>query len=159
MWTIIDLEDLERVLSYPYSWHATYNTHSNSWYAVATTYLGTTGKTNMNTFLNAFILNPDGNPDICVDHIHHDTLDNRKINLRSTETIYNTKNRKSKNSNNKTGYRNVAYIPSNGSKPYIVQIMIDGKNTRLKSFSDIDEAGIYAEEMRRKYYKDFAGKS
>lgn len=159
MWTQIDLEDLERVLAYPYSWHGTYNTHSNSWYAVATTYLGTTGKTNINTFLNAYILNPNGNPNICVDHIQHDTLDNRRKNLRATETIYNTKNRKSKNSNNTTGYRNVLYIKSNTKHPYQVRLQIDGKNTPLGNFADIDEAGEFAEKMRQKYYGEFAGKN
>lgn len=126
---------------------------------MATTYLGTTGKTNMNTFLNVFILNPDGNPEICVDHIHHDTLDNRKVNLRSTETIYNTKNRKSRNSNNTTGYRNVIYNKTYKKKPYHVQLQVNGKNKVLGRFDDVDEAGEFAKQMREKYYGEFKGKN
>lgn len=47
---------------------------------------------------------------IKVDHIEHDRLDNRRINLRITDNSSNTKNRKSKNSNNQTGYRNVSFV-------------------------------------------------
>lgn len=75
-----------------------------------------------------------------------------------TETLYNTKHRKGKNSNNVTGYRNVAYIKRD-KHPYWVQIMINGKNTPLGKFDDVDEAGEFAERMRQKYYKDFAGES
>jgi hypothetical protein len=35
--------------------------------------------------------------------------------------------------------------------------MINGKNTILGKFNDVDEAGNFAKEMRKKYYKDFAG--
>jgi hypothetical protein len=107
--------------------------------------------------LQSFIGNPNHTKDVQVDHINHDSLDNREENLRITNKNQNARNRKSKNSNNITGYRNVAYIPRNGNKPYIVQLMVNGKNKRLKSFSDIDEAGIYAEEMRQKYYGEYAG--
>ena len=44
-----------------------------------------------------------------IDHINHNTLDNRLENLRITINNKNSKNRRHKNSNNKTGYRNVFY--------------------------------------------------
>ena len=37
--------------------------------------------------------------------------------------------------------------------------MINGKNTPLGKFDDVDEAGVFAEKMRQKYYKDFAGEN
>jgi hypothetical protein len=90
-----------------------------------------------------------------VDHINHNTLDNGKENLRITSNRYNLKHRKGKNSNNKSGYRNVSWL--NSYKKWCVQIQIEGKNTILGKFDDVDEAGKFAEEMRNKYYGEYAG--
>lgn len=101
------------------------------------------------------IMNAKG--DEKVDHINYNTMDNRKNNLRITTNENNNKHRKSKNKNNKSGYRNVSW---NGSG-WSVQIQIDGKNTTLKRFKkdQLDEAGAYAEKMRKKYYGEFAGRN
>jgi hypothetical protein len=53
------------------------------------------------------------------------------------------------------GYRNVSLIKGK----WVVQLQIDGKNTKLGSFDDVHEAGKFAEEMRQKYYGEFAGKN
>ena len=92
-----------------------------------------------------------------VDHIEHNSLDNRKCKLREAEHTNNTKNRKSRNSNNKSGYRNVSWNRSGWS----VQIQINGKNTTLKRFkrNELEEAGKFAEEMREKSYGEFKGES
>lgn len=88
-----------------------------------------------------------------VDHKNHNTIDNRKNNLRVTRNDKNTKNRKSKNSNNTSGYRNVSWV----NNKWIVQLQIKGKNKVLGKFDDINKAGKFAEKMRKKYYGDFAG--
>ena len=95
--------------------------------------------------------------DKVIDHINHNTLDNRKENLRVIADSNNSKNRKTKNSNNKSGYRNVSWSKSENA--WKVQISINGKNTYLKSFpyEQLEEAGRYAEEMRQKYYGEYAG--
>lgn len=158
LWTIIDLEDLERVLNFNYSWHSAF--FQDRYYADASIHINKNGKTlNEHMLLHDFIYDEEyDHKKERIDHINHDTLDNRKSNLRKISAKNNSRNRIGKNSNNQTGYRNVAYIPSNGNKPYIVQLMVNGKNTRLKSFSDVDEAGKFAEEMRQKYYGKYAGK-
>ena len=94
---------------------------------------------------------------IKVDHKNYDTLDNRKDNLRVTIQDKNLKNRSGKNSNNTSGYRNVSLR----NNKWVVQIQIDGVNTVLKRFpkDNLDDAGVFAEEMRLKYYGEFAGKS
>ena len=94
-----------------------------------------------------------------VDHINNDPLDNRKCNLRVVTNQNNLQNRSSKNSNNKSGYRNVCYNKAFKKKPWQVQLQINGKNTVLCRFDDVHEAGKFAEEMRQKYYRKFAGKS
>ena len=89
-----------------------------------------------------------------IDHINHDTLDNRRNNIRITLYNNNSTNRKGKNSNNKTGFRNVCKIKD----WYRVQLQINGKNHLFKEkFDNAENAGIFAEQMRQKYYKDFAG--
>lgn len=42
-----------------------------------------------------------------------------------------------------------------------MQLQVDGKNTCLGRFAyeDLDKAGKFAEEMRQKYYGEFAGVS
>ena len=92
-----------------------------------------------------------------IDHINRDIRDNRKANLRVVTIIQNATNRTKKNSNNKSGYRNVSWHKS--SKTWMVQLQIDGKNVRLKDFpyDKLDEAGEYAEKMRQKYYGEYAG--
>jgi AP2 domain. len=82
-------------------------------------------------------------------------LDNRRRNLRVVEANKNSKYRQSKNKNNKSGYRNVFYDKRRNK--YIVRLQVDGKGTELGSFNNVDEAGKFAEEMRKKYYGKFAG--
>jgi len=100
-------------------------------------------------------MNADPSKGEKVDHIDHDTFNTRKKNLRISVNLENTRNRKGKNSNNKSGYRNVSW---NGSG-WSVQLQIEGKNTTLKRFprDKLEEAGAYAELMRQRYYGEFAG--
>ena len=93
-----------------------------------------------------------------IHHRNHNTLDNRKENLELISITENSRHRKGKNKNNTTGYRNVMYNKRYKNKPYHVQLQIDGKNKVLGKFSDVDEAGTFAEEMRQKYYGEYAGK-
>lgn len=149
---IIDTEDLEKVKSF-YKFFAYYAKHTDTYYVKAHTYLGMVdGKPKYKDLsLQRFVM--DAQEDEIIDHYNHDTLDNRKENLRRTKTIHNTKHRNGKNKNNKSGYRNVAWI-KNG---WCVQISIEGKNTLLGKFEDVHEAGKFAKKMREKYYGEFAG--
>lgn len=163
LWTTINLDDLEKVINFPYTWHSVYKEKTKSYYVAATVHEGYVGDkwVSYPLYLQQLIMDVDTkiHKNIDIDHENHDTLDNRKENLRISYREENSKNRNGRNVNNKTGYRNVAYIPSNGNKPYIVQLMVNGKNTRLGSFSDVDEAGIYAEKMRNELYGEFAGET
>ncbi len=97
----------------------------------------------------------DKNNQKIIDHKNHNGLDNRKENLRLVDRSKNAKHRDGKNKNNKSGYRNVCWIKGK----WVVQLQIDGKNTRLGSFVDVNEAGRFAEKMREKYYGEFKGAS
>lgn len=151
LWTVIDLEDLDKVISFPYTWFAKYNHTNNEYYVVASEYHPELRRSKP-VFLHQFLTAANGRD---VDHENNDTLDNRKSNLRIVTESNNSKNRKGRNRNNKSGYRNVCYV--NGK--WIVQMQVDGKNKRIGSFDDVHEAGKYADEMRKKYYGEFAGKN
>ena len=92
-----------------------------------------------------------------VDHINHDTLDNRKSNLRVVVYCNNSKNRKSRNSNNKSGYRNVSW--DNSSQKWLVQLQVNGKNKVFGRFKkeQLEEAAILAECIRNEYYGEYKG--
>lgn len=108
-------------------------------------------------YLARLILNiTDSN--IHIDHKNNNTLDDKKNNLRETIHAPNAKNRKSKNSNNTTGYRNVILDKDSGK--YKILLCIKNKRFRVgKLYMDVHEAGKDAEIYRKEYYKEFAGKS
>lgn len=90
-WVIIDLEDLERVIKFPYTWFAKFSKTANSFYACASHYLP--GVEHSKTILmHQFILGIEKTTcKINVDHINHNTLDNRKCNLRAIKASENAK--------------------------------------------------------------------
>ena len=155
LWTIIDLEDFDKVINFPYTWYARFSPNNQCYYAFATVHVGVIDGKQKNKIvaLHQFVLDTDK----FVDHIEHDTLDNRKSKLRIIDNKHNLRNRKGRNNNNKSGYRNVSW--SNREKKWIVQLQVDGKNTCLGKFpkDQLEDAGKFAEEMRKKYYGEFAG--
>jgi len=155
MISIIDLDDLQKLIDFNYTWCASYNKSNNSWYAHCIIYKnGTMKKLALQCFIMNLIERKRGQ---YVDHINNDTLDNRKENLRIIDNSSNLRNRKGKNKNNSSGYRNVTFNKSTGK--WLVQLQINGKNTRLGEFEDVHEAGKYAEKMRKIYYGNYAGNS
>lgn len=153
--TLIDLEDLDKVINFPYTWNADYQKKIKNYYAVATVQLGVVDGRRKSTsvFLHKFVMNEKEN---IVDHIEHNTLDNRKKNLRVTNNALNSKNRKGKNSNNKSGYRNVFW--NSTIEKWSVRLCKDYKTINLGDYDDVDEAACIAKEGRLKYYGEYAGK-
>jgi hypothetical protein len=90
-----------------------------------------------------------------IDHINHNTLDNRKENLRICTFNQNAQNRRGKNKNNSSGHRNVTLSKGN----YIVQLQINGKNKCFLITKNYSKACEVADRMRKKYYGEFAGES
>ena len=93
---------------------------------------------------------------IRVDHKEHNTLDNRKKNLRICTDLDNNKHRSGINKNNTSGYRNVTWDKS--SNKWIVQLQINGKNKTIGKFDNVDEAGLFAELKRKEIYGEYCGK-
>lgn len=91
---------------------------------------------------------------IIVDHINHDTLDNRRDNLRIVEARKNSSNRGGANKNSKTGTRNVSFI----NRKYLVQIMKDGIRYKWEFPPDqFEEACKFADIKRKEIFGEYAG--
>ena len=154
--TLIDLDDLDRFVKLGYHWSLERTpTGIKGRYARATVQLGCVDGKQKTTTVKLHRLIMNAQPLYQVDHINHNTLDNRKSNLRISTPNENYHNRYASNSNNTSGYRNVSKI----CNQWYVQMQVEGKNTCLKKFplDKLEEAGLYAELMRKKYYGMFAG--
>jgi hypothetical protein len=154
---LIDTEDLAKVSEMNTSWTIKYSKSKRDIYARTTRYLGKIdGKyKNESIYMHLLISGVNSKDKKYVDHINHNTLDNRKCNLRITSNDENTKNRKDKNINNKSGYRNVFW--SNTENKWIVSLCKNYKRILIGKYDDAHEAGRIAKEAREKYYGEFKG--
>ena len=94
----------------------------------------------------------DAPVDKYVDHINHNTLDNRKCNLRLCTMEENMRNRP-KYASNTTGYRGIAYHKRD--KRYQAQIKVDGKRIYLGYFLTAEEAFEAYKTASQKYHGEF----
>lgn len=120
-YTKIDKEDLEKVLKH-------------KWYMTPYGYVTTTLKNHKNLFLHRYITNCPDNK--VVDHINHETTDNRKSNLKVCSQKENMQNRKIK-------AKGITTIKRNKNIYYILQL----KGKYLGCFKTLLEA----EEQRKSY--------
>ena len=154
LFTIIDKDDFKKVDAFEGTFYPRAYPDINGYYATICLYLGIiNGKPKYKNIRLHRIILDYYNLKYDIDHINNDPLDNRRENLRIVDKKNNSRNRIGKNSNNTTGYRNVTFYEGY----YIVQLQVDGKNKRLGKFKDVDEAGVFAEKMRKKFYKEFSG--
>jgi hypothetical protein len=90
-----------------------------------------------------------------LDHINHNTLDNRRHNLRAatqSEQSMNTGPR----CNSKSGYKGVYYHTKYTTKPWVAAISKNGKKYCLGNFKTLKEAVIAYNNKAEELYGDFA---
>lgn len=141
--TIIDTGDLPKVQEFPNSWCASWSTCTKSFYVY-----GSMPKENgkqSTLLLHRWLMNaPKG---LQVDHINHDTLDNRRSNLRIVTHAQNRQNLKGAQRDNKSsGIRGVSWHKRN--KKWQAKIKLKGKQQHLGYFDDVYEASLVAAEAR-----------
>jgi len=125
--TMIDLDDFDLVNGYSRTWCASYKESTKSFYCQIHIILDTGKQTKLK--LHRVIMNVV-NPKLQIDHINHNTLDNRKENLRIVkprENMWNLKNTK--------GYRWREY-----NKKWQSYIVINGKQKSLGYYITEEEA-------------------
>jgi hypothetical protein len=137
--TIIDTEDLPKIKNYKWSVIDSTNT-------ISTRYKG--------AYISISRLIMDVlDQNMVVDHINHDRLDNRKINLRVCEQAKNCRN-KYKQSNNKSGYKGVFWRKD--TNKWSTQISVDGTTFNLGCFDSKEEAAKTYNRAAIKYHGEFA---
>lgn len=114
---LIDAADVELVSSY--RWYATLNVQGG-YYAAATANRRT-------IYMHRLIADcPAGKH---VDHIHHDTLDNRRSQLRILNPQENMQNRRAAYRSSRTGVRGVTFHRyRNGKEIYSANVVVNGKH-------------------------------
>lgn len=131
-----DLEDYDLIKQYTWSEHNGY---------VNTTYDG-----DKNLSMHRLVMNIT-DPKIEIDHIGHNTLDNRKSKLRICEDGENHRNLKLA-VNNKSGVTGV-YKEGNKWRAFIWH---NNKTIHLGRYSDINDAIKVRKEAENKYFKEFS---
>ena len=88
-----------------------------------------------------------------VDHINHNTLDNRKCNLRVCTNQENMMNQKL-NKRSTTGYKGVVFLK--GNKKYRASIQYNKKVIYLGTFDNIEDAIKAREKGEQKYFGEYS---
>lgn len=144
---IIDDDDYELVR--PYRWAVT---GSKPGYLYAVHNHAVDGK-RVALLMHRLITN--AKPGEVVDHIDHNTMNNRRSNLRVCSHAENMRNRKL-NANSSTGVKGVMVEAcGKGYRRLRASVRVDGKRHR-RWFNSIEEAAAWATEMRSKLHGEFA---
>jgi hypothetical protein len=143
----IDAEDWDRIKGY----HFRINSHS---YAILRTIQKGNDK-RREIPLHRFILGVQDNPEVMVDHIDRNPLNNRKNNLRICTASQNQMNRSRSQKCKKTSkYRGVSYDAP--TKKWKVTIKLNRKSIHGGYFDNEEEAGMKYNELAIKYHGEFA---
>lgn len=139
--TIIDTEDLPKVKKVT-SWHVAWSSYTKSFYVRG--YIRINGKRKL-TRLHRYIMGVT-NPNILVDHIHRNTLDNRKSKLKIVTFLENNQNSGMYRSNS-SGTKGVSLKKE--TNKWQAYITYKGKQKHLGYFDNFDEA-VEAREQAEK---------
>lgn len=129
---LIDIDDIDIVKKYKWRFCST-------GYVKSTTLRKTIS-------LHRFIMKPEN--DLVVDHINHNKLDNRKLNLRVCTREQNMWNKKTKN-------KGIFKDKRNSLKPYRVQFQVSSKRLPTKYFTTYEEALEYREQLELEHYGEY----
>jgi hypothetical protein len=95
-------------------------------------------------------------PNIFIDHINGNGLDNRRCNLRTANRYTNLSNRQITNKNNTSGYRGVYWHKRHGY--WISSIKFYNKQIHLGNFKTPEEAARAFNRKARELFGEYAGK-
>lgn len=136
---IFDLDDFEKVSKY-------------HWYEESNGYIRSSGKTKEDRFhLHRLIMGfPDG---MNIDHINHNTFDNKKSNLRVVTTSQNAMNH-ILSARNTSGTTGVVWMKNRNN--WKAEIKINGETIYLGSFDEFDDAEKARNEAEEKYFGEYS---
>jgi hypothetical protein len=130
MFAIVNVEDYEWLSKY--KWFAGTNTRDRDFYARRKGMSNGTRPKIRSIAMHREILNvPDG---LLVDHINHNTLDNRRANLRPATKQQNSWNQRKKRGNFTSQYKGVHFNKAMGR--WEARLVYNGKDIPLGYFDD-----------------------
>ena len=136
---IFDLDDFEKVSKY-------------HWYEESNGYIRSSGKKKGDKiFLHRLVMNVSD--DVEIDHIKHNTFDNRKSRLRIATTSQNAMNR-IKGSNNTSGVIGVVWVKNRNN--WKAEIKLNDKSIYLGSYDKLEDAIKARKEAEEKYFGEFS---
>lgn len=133
---VVDVKDFEWLSQW--NWHAYWDSHTKGFYA------GRRG-VGKPIRMHAFILGCK------CDHKNHDTLDNRRDNLRRCTSSQNAMNRR-KRSDNTSGYKGVQRL----GKKWCVHVTVNRRQRHIGMFSSLEEDARAYDAAAKKYHGEFA---
>jgi hypothetical protein len=146
---LVDATDYEFLVQW--SWYAAFDPTTRSFYAVRHEKRenGRQGTVKM----HRAILGLERGDKRTVDHENHDTLDNRRRNLRIATFSQQAQNRR-KRQTNKSGFKGVSLESRRGK--FIAQLEIAGRRKYLGSFDTPQEASVRYQQAVRALHGEFA---
>ncbi len=149
--TLVDADDYEWLNQW--NWNAHWDSHRRSFYVTRTIAdYSIPGKPRWTCIrMHRVILNCSPGEDC--DHKNHDTLDNRKKNLRKCSVAQNAHNRKIQSSNT-SGFKGVTWTKT--TRRWRVKITVNGCEKHLGYFHSLEDAARSYDEAAKVYYGEFA---
>ncbi len=144
---IIDDSDYELVKNY--SWNAVFKSTSNSWYAFIRVKSSELKKT-ITLYMHQLFLQPKNG--FLIDHINHDTLDNRRCNLRYATKSQNAMNMKMR-CDNISGAVGVSWRKDRNK--WRAFITVNMKQISLGHFENIEDAIQARAKAEDEYFGEF----
>ena len=129
-----------------FSWCLTRHRDGKLFYA-----RGRVGQDRRKTLLHRYILKPP--PEVLIDHVNKNGLDNRKENLRLVTPSQNSQNKRVKVTN-LSGYKGVHYDKTKNK--WRVMIQVDGQARHVGKFDCPVKAAIVYDTEARKHFGEFA---
>lgn len=145
-----DLEDYNKIKDY--SWYISHGKKGDSRPRVMAHIPG--AKTSRNIRLHRLVLDvfDEKYKKYDVDHINHDTCDNRKENLRLVTRTQNNMNMSTRK--HSTPYKGIQY--NEKKKRWTASIKLNGKNIYLITTDNLEEAIRVRKEAEEKYFGEYA---
>ena len=149
LYAIVNAVDYDWLMQW--KWSAQWNKYTKSFYAVRREYRD--GKETAILMHREILGLPRKSDGRCGDHINHQTIDNRRSNIRIATRSQNLQNQLIR-SNNTSGYKGVSYHKP--SRKWLAHIGINGRLRHLGGYSTREEAAEVYRKAASELYGEFA---